>query len=146
MIPPDEKFPDDVLWHQSGVNAKGEPLVQLIRGTDVIAQMSPEQARDHARSITEAAEASEQDAFFVWFLQHEVGVSKEQAFGVLMDFRRKRAERTGKRGGLTSPRDWVMPEGAPSITCPKCGKTSYNLKDIERGYCGFSARSTTRSR
>jgi hypothetical protein len=40
---PDEKLPDDVLWHQSGVlwhqsgvNAKGEPFVQLIRGTTVI--------------------------------------------------------------------------------------------------------------
>lgn len=25
----------------------------------------------------------------------------------------------------------------PSITCPKCGLTSYNPNDIEHGYCGF---------
>jgi ribosomal protein L37E len=24
-----------------------------------------------------------------------------------------------------------------SITCPKCGKTSYHPKDVEEGYCGF---------
>lgn len=24
----------------------------------------------------------------------------------------------------------------PSITCPKCGKTSYSPHDIEDGYCG----------
>lgn len=24
----------------------------------------------------------------------------------------------------------------PSITCPKCGRTSYSLKDYEEGYCG----------
>lgn len=24
----------------------------------------------------------------------------------------------------------------PSITCPKCGRTSYNRNDIEQGYCG----------
>jgi len=24
----------------------------------------------------------------------------------------------------------------PSITCPVCGMTSYNLTDIEMGYCG----------
>lgn len=26
-----------------------------------------------------------------------------------------------------------MPE---SITCPRCGRTSYNIKDIQEGYCG----------
>jgi hypothetical protein len=24
----------------------------------------------------------------------------------------------------------------PSITCPRCGRTSYNLNDIREGYCG----------
>lgn len=24
----------------------------------------------------------------------------------------------------------------PSITCPKCGMTSYNQNDIAEGYCG----------
>lgn len=25
---------------------------------------------------------------------------------------------------------------APSFTCPRCGRTSFNPKDIEQGYCG----------
>jgi ribosomal protein L37E len=25
----------------------------------------------------------------------------------------------------------------PSITCPRCGRTSYNPNDIREGYCGF---------
>ena len=25
----------------------------------------------------------------------------------------------------------------PSITCPKCGRTSYHPEDIRRAYCGF---------
>jgi len=61
----DQKLPDDVLWHQSGVNAQGEPFVQLIQGTAVIAQMSCEQARDQGHAILEAAEAAEQDAFIL---------------------------------------------------------------------------------
>jgi ribosomal protein L37E len=24
----------------------------------------------------------------------------------------------------------------PSITCPQCGRTSYNANDIREGYCG----------
>lgn len=26
--------------------------------------------------------------------------------------------------------------GQPSITCPRCGATSYNPNDAEQGYCG----------
>jgi hypothetical protein len=25
----------------------------------------------------------------------------------------------------------------PSITCPRCGRTSYNPNDIREGYCGY---------
>lgn len=100
---------DKVLWHQSGVNPKGEPFVQLLLDQEIIAQMSPEQARDHARAVTEAAEAAEQDAFLWDWTQKEVGVGPLQAMGLIMDFRRYRAERTGKSQGPTRPTDWVMP-------------------------------------
>ncbi len=106
---PDEKIPDDVLWHQSGINGKGEPFVQLIRGTQIIAQMDVEQARDHGRAIIEAAEAAETDAFIFDWVVNRVGSGREQAAGLLVDFRKYRAEVTGKRHGATSPRDWVMP-------------------------------------
>lgn len=100
---------ENVLWHQSGVNQKGEPFVQLIRNTTVIAQMSTEQARDHARAILEAAEASEQDAFIMDWVTTKVGCGPEQAVGLLQDFRRFREERTGKKSGVRDPKDWVMP-------------------------------------
>lgn len=29
-----------------------------------------------------------------------------------------------------------MPETAPSITCPRCERTSWNPNDIAAGYCG----------
>ena len=106
---PDEKIPDDVLWHQSGINQAGEPFVQLIRGTTVIAQMDVEQARDHGRAIIEAAEAAETDAFIYDWVVKRVGAGKEQAAGLLVDFRKYRTEVTGKRHGATSSRDWVMP-------------------------------------
>jgi len=101
------KLPDDVLWHQSGVNPKGEPFVQLIRGDKVIAQMSPEQARDHGHAIIEAAEAAEQDAFIYDWVLNRVGSGQEQAAGLLVDFRKYRSERTNKKGGPTRPDDWV---------------------------------------
>jgi hypothetical protein len=106
-----EKLPDDILWHQSGVNRQGEPFVQLILGTKVITQMDLEQARDHARAITEAAEAAEQDAFMLDFLQDKdkIGLDRDRAMQVLMDFRRFRTAHTGKRGGPADPKDWVMP-------------------------------------
>jgi ribosomal protein L37E len=27
-------------------------------------------------------------------------------------------------------------DGVASITCPRCGRTSYNPNDIREGYCG----------
>lgn len=27
-------------------------------------------------------------------------------------------------------------DGAVHITCPKCGRTSFNLNDVREGYCG----------
>jgi len=107
----DQKLPDDVLWHQSGVNAQGEPFVQLIQGTAVIAQMSCEQARDHGHAILEAAEAAEQDAFIFDWVLNRVGAGASQAAGLLADFRKYRGERTNKKGGPARPGDWVMPPG-----------------------------------
>jgi hypothetical protein len=109
----EEKLPDDILWHQSGVNQKGEPFVQLLKGNEIIGQMSVEEARDHARAITEAAEAAETDAFiFNWVLK-KVGGGPVQAMGLLTEFRQYRTEVTGKREGPTNPRDWVMPKPKP---------------------------------
>lgn len=105
MKQPKEK----TMWHQSGVNPRGEPFVQLLLDEEIIAQMSPEQARDHARAVTEAAEAAEQDAFMFEWVLRKVGAGTEQAMGLIVEFRQFRAERTGKSQGPTRPSDWVMP-------------------------------------
>ena len=106
----DEKPPDaPPLWHQSGINAKGEPFVQLLLGMKIIGQMTPAEARDHAAAMLEAAEAAEQDAFMFDWVVNKVGSGPEQAAGLLQDFRAFRLERTGKRGGPSNARDWVMP-------------------------------------
>ena len=108
--PDEEKIPNNnVLWHQSGINAKGEPFVQLIRGREVIAQMSVDEARDHGNTIIEAAEAAETDAFIFDWVCNVVGSGPQEAVGLLVDFRKYRVERTGKKHGATHPRDWVMP-------------------------------------
>jgi hypothetical protein len=108
---PDEKLPDnDIIWHQSGINQKGEPFVQLLRGDQIIGQMTTGEAREHAQAMLEAAEAADQDAFlWDWTINH-VGSGPVQAMGLIVDFRKYRAERTGKSQGPTNPRDWVMPK------------------------------------
>lgn len=105
----DEK-PDKVFWHQSGVNPKGKPFVQLLLDEEIIAQLDPDMAREHGLAMLEAAEASEQDAFLVQWAQTELGLSFEKAGYLLMQFRVFRAANTTKKGGPTNPRDWVRPE------------------------------------
>lgn len=29
------------------------------------------------------------------------------------------------------------PVQRPSITCPRCGRTSHNPNDVREGYCGY---------
>jgi hypothetical protein len=102
----DEKeFP---LWHQSGVNRAGEPFVQLILGEKIIAQQTPEMAREHALAVLAAAEAAEQDAFILHWLKTKVGATEDAAAQVLNDFRKYRREQTGKRSG----QEVIPPQGA----------------------------------
>jgi hypothetical protein len=108
MSDPDNKLPKEhILWHQSGVSPTGQPFVQLLQDDQIIGQMTPTEARDHARAITEAAEAAEQDAFLVDFGERHLG-SREAGLRLLMAFREYRAE-TGKSQGPRDPRDWLMP-------------------------------------
>jgi hypothetical protein len=97
---------EKVLWHQSGVNKHGEPFVQLLMDDSVICQLSPEEARDHAKNVLEATEASEQDAFMLSFMQQKVGLDVGKAMQVIVDFRKWREER-GKKGPPSDAREFV---------------------------------------
>ena len=104
MSEPEPK--ERILWHQSGVNKKGEPFVQLLMNDEVICQLAPEEARDHAKNVLEATEASEQDAFMLSFMQEKVGLDVARAMQVIVDFRAWREAR-GKKGPPSDPREFV---------------------------------------
>lgn len=87
------------LWHQSGVNLRGEPFIQLILGESIIAQQSVEQARESAMAMLEAAEAAEQDAFLLFWVTTHLEQDPKVAACILQEFRNFRRERTGKRSG-----------------------------------------------
>ena len=92
---------------QSGVNLKGEPFVQIIKGEHPIAQLSSAESRSFAMSVIEAAEAAEQDAFFRAFLRDKVGVNDEDRIGlVIVEFRKWREAR-GKSGPPSDPEKFV---------------------------------------
>jgi hypothetical protein len=98
-----------VLWHQSGVNKKGEAFVQLFHNDDIICQLTPEQARDHAKNILEAAEASEQDAFMLHFFTTQVGADLQHALQIIVQFRKWR-ESQGKKGPASDRNEFVQTE------------------------------------
>jgi ribosomal protein L37E len=56
----------------------------------------------------------------------------------LLDEFRRREDRAFEDILGTGPRDRIPGRAAeaPSITCPRCGMTSYNPNDIREGYCG----------
>jgi hypothetical protein len=95
-----------VLWHQSGVNKNGEPFVQLLMDDNPICQLSPEEARDHAKNILEATEASEQGAFMLSFMQQKVGLDVSRAMQVIVHFRKWREAR-GKKGPPSDAREFM---------------------------------------
>lgn len=88
------------------MNKHGEPFVQLLIDAEVVCQLSPEEARDHAKNVLEATEASEQDAFMLAFMQKKVGLDFNAAMQVIVDFRSYRESR-GKKGPPSDPREFM---------------------------------------
>lgn len=66
-----------------------KPLVNL-RHQDWVAQVTPKEAREWALNILECAEAAEQDAFLVEFIEGRVGVDLSGAVSVLKEYRKWR--------------------------------------------------------
>jgi|SRR5215472_6048588 len=69
-----------------------EPAV-VFRWGEECGQLTPTEARQHARRVLEAAEAADSDAFLLAFLRDQVGADLEHQVAVLGEFRRWRAKR-----------------------------------------------------
>jgi hypothetical protein len=93
----DKAESNGILWHQSGVNRAGEPFVRLMHGGEVIGQMTPREAREHAQGAIEAAEAAEQDAFLLDFAKNKIECDETAAVGLLTEFRKYRESRNHKQ-------------------------------------------------
>lgn len=96
-----------ILWHQSGVNRKGEPFIQLLVDGEVICQLDPAAARDHAKNVLEATEAAEQDAFMLDFVKGTIGTTEEGAARLLQEFRAYREAR-GKKEPSSDPKEFIV--------------------------------------
>ena len=81
----------------------GQPYVQMQMSdgetivTQLRVQMTPYEARQHAYTVLEAADAAESDHFIFNFLKEKIGVAAEQAAPVLAEFREYR-EAMSKKG------------------------------------------------
>ena len=69
-----------------------QPLVQMRLGVERV-QMSPQEAREIAASLLEAAECAQTDAFLFEFMGVRIGSTVEAAAGVLKEFRAWRDKR-----------------------------------------------------
>lgn len=69
-----------------------EPFVVLRWGSEE-GQLTPTEARAHARKVLEAAEAADQDAFLVHYLESQVQVGWAATLATLAEFRAWRAAR-----------------------------------------------------
>jgi len=93
-----DKKEDDgsMIWSHSIVSQQtGDGLVQLTWG-DKKAQLTCEEARQHALVILECADAAESDACLVRFLG-KIGMEREDAVKILVDFRVFRHEGQHRR-------------------------------------------------
>lgn len=91
---------ESVVWALSGVNGRGEGFVQLRKGKESIAQMTPAEARQYAQQITEAAEGAETDEFILKFFQEKMGLPLSTVGQFLLEFRKYREA----RGGIAAPK------------------------------------------
>jgi hypothetical protein len=85
------------LWAYSIFGAElRKGLVKLVYDKNVIAMVTPAEARSWALNVLEAAEAAECDEFLMAMFKERIGLDDEKAVAVLADFRRFR-ETKGER-------------------------------------------------
>ena len=85
-IPDNIGGPNDVHVQSLVALKTREPIVSLYY-KDAMVQMSPDEARSLALNILSAAEASEQDAFMLYFATEKIKSSVEEAAVLVAAFR-----------------------------------------------------------
>jgi hypothetical protein len=86
------------LWAYSIFGARERRgFVKLVRDREVIAQVDPQEARQWARNILEAAEAAETDEYLMHLLIDQIHLDDARAVAVLQDFREYREKKQAER-------------------------------------------------
>ncbi len=80
------------IWAISIFGQREQKGLVEIRLDEKRIQMTVKEAKDHAFSILEAAEAAETDEFLVKFCE-KIGIGGDNKFGVLSEFRKWRDQK-----------------------------------------------------
>jgi hypothetical protein len=81
----------NALWVYSIYGAETRKgLVKLVKDKEIIATVSPEEARSWALNILEAAESAQTDEFLIYLLTEKIGLDLAKAGSVLQEFREYR--------------------------------------------------------
>lgn len=79
------------LWAYSIYGAETRKgLVKIVKDKEVLAMLTPAEAREWAANLYQAAEAAETDEFLMAMFKDRIGLDDEKAVAVLTDFRRFR--------------------------------------------------------
>lgn len=88
------------LWAYSIYGAQlRKGMVKLVHDKNVIAMVSPAEARSWALNILEATEAAETDEFLMSVFQKRIGLDDASAVKVLVEFREFRESKEDKKDG-----------------------------------------------
>lgn len=71
-----------------------EPCVRLSWGEES-GDLTPNEARDHALNVLQAADAADSDSFLFHFFTNTIGAPEEQAYAMLKEFRTWREKQPG---------------------------------------------------
>jgi hypothetical protein len=85
-----------MIWASSSVHADDRAPWVHLQWADKKGMLTPDEARQFALSVLEAAEAAEHDSLLVGFLTKDIGSDFATAIAVLHDFRQRR-ERKPRR-------------------------------------------------
>jgi hypothetical protein len=96
-FPEEVRLEPDLIQVSSMVSSQTREPMVLVRWFTNIAHFSIAQARELALNLLDAAEAAQSDAFIMAFAVDQVKVPVEKAGGLLMEFRKFRAEMMEKQ-------------------------------------------------